>query len=143
LFNSRIFRTVEARLHFVDIDGGGLDLAEQDHIVALAIDCISENHSVREGFQKSGDLTLHSLLVALIELNELCDHAARIQVFFRDLKKFTCVERGGTFHPGIKWIGRNTVELLLGRQQIVTPIVDAHLDFRVTDDIKVVLRKMR
>ncbi len=59
------------------------------------------------------------------------------------LEEFPGVEQGGALHPRVEHVRRDRVELLSRRQQEMACIVDVQADFRVADDVEVVLGKIR
>src|SRR5262249_61773358 len=110
------FRTIEPRLYLVDVERCRLDLAEQHDVIALPVNRIRKDHSVRECFKESRDFALHSFFVTLIQLYELCDHAPRVEMLFRDLEELARVERCRALHPWIKRVRCDAIELFLRRQ---------------------------
>ena len=70
------------------------------------------------------------------------DNAARIELRFREFEELFCEKHRRTFDPGIKQIGRDRIELLWRRQQVVTSVVDYYLGFRISYHIEVVFPEM-
>ena len=103
---------------------------------------LREDHAVRERLEERGDLALHRLGVALVELHEQRDDAARVQVLLDELEELARVEHRRALHPRVERIRRDRVELLVRRQQEVPRVVDARrATFGLRDDVEVVLAR--
>ena len=103
----------ELRLDRIDVDLHRAELADEHEIVAAAVVRVAEDHAVRERLHERRDLALHRLGVALVELHEQRDDAARIEVVLHDVEELLRVERRRALHPRIERIRRHRVELLI------------------------------
>ena len=64
----------------------GVDRADQHHVFGVAVECVAEDETVREHLKERGDLRLHRLWTALVELHEQRDDATGIQARLRQLE---------------------------------------------------------
>src|SRR5215475_3225274 len=144
LDDGRIVRTVQLRLDRVDVDANRSIalLAEQHQVVALAVVGIAPDDAVRKRLEEGSDFALHRSGIAFVQLHEKRHDATVIQVGLGRFEELTGVEHRRALYPRIERIRRDGVELLLRRHDVMPPVVDAHVDFRVLDDVEVVLTEI-
>ena len=98
----RVLRTLQPRLHLVEVDCCSVHLAEQHEVVPRAVVGVREDHPLRKGLEEGGDLTLDRLGVALVELHEERHDTARVQPALGELEKLARVEHRGTLDPRVE-----------------------------------------
>src|SRR6516225_1747209 len=124
---------VEPVLQFIDINHRRISLSNQNEIIAIAVDIVAPYRRTWKDVEEGRNLALYCRLVALVELYKETKHSSRIKVTLDRLEKFPGVECGCSFDPGVQRIGRNDVERIMRRHQVMTRIVIEHLSAAIVE----------
>ena len=82
---------VQPLLDAVDIDRCGIHSADENEIEALPVDVVAPERNVRKDLRKCGKFTLHCIFVAFVQLDELAEDTAGIQVLLNRFEKLFCI----------------------------------------------------
>ena len=78
---------IQAFLDAVDIHRRGIHSADENQIEALPVDVVAPERNVREDLRKCGKFTFHCIFVAFVQLDELTEDAAGVQVLLNRFEK--------------------------------------------------------